>query len=186
MSRQFLVHSLQQYGEALNARSLRRHIAAIYGAGSLAAATSGLAPLWSLYAVPSVGALRHIMTRALEQYLPPVVARMKRHVNCYSGTVLRCDGNYDLAARIAVQDESGAWVRPYSVLHGVCLVDGALADVPKPMATEALPDILADLSRIVPGIMEDHRAPLPPASTVAGQIPLPALARNAPPDFASS
>ena len=155
MTRRFLLHVVQVFHDKLNVRELRRDIASHYAANCIAAGASA-ATLWCLSAVPDARAMRAMVCVALEHFLPAAVARVRSHINCYSGTVLRCDGHWDIAHRIAVRDASGQWTRPFTVLHGICLVDGALADVPTPMRTENMDDILQDLDRVVDNITSDR------------------------------
>ena len=143
-------------------RHLRRDLVSLYTANVLAWQTGPMA-LWYLQGVPRANALRALVARALEHFLPSIMNHMKEQVYCYSGTILRCDGNFDLATRIAAPQrrEDGTllrWVRPYSVLYGVCLIDGALADIPAPMAVENMRGILPVLRRLVRDIMEARTA----------------------------
>ena len=75
-------------------RHLRRDLVSLYTANVLAWQT-GPTALWYLQGVPRANALRALVARALDHFLPGIVNHMKQQLYCYSGTVLRCDGNWE-------------------------------------------------------------------------------------------
>ena len=142
-TRVFLLHLLQNFNEVFCGRASRRAIAEYYSANCLAFSVGSRA-LWHLSAAPSNGALRAFICDALENYLGPLVEHMRKHVNVYSGSVVRGDGNWDLAAR--VRNDQG---REFSVILAWIGVDGALLKPVIASKTEDLADLLPDLDDVV-------------------------------------
>ena len=85
---------------------------------------------------------------ALESFLGKVVEHMSKHLAVYSGSVIRGDGNYDVASRIVVRDGSRQ-TRPYSVVLAWVLVDGSLLQPMVASKAEDIKDILLDLDPLV-------------------------------------
>ena len=155
MTRRFLLYCVQQFNETLNSMHLRRDLASLYAANCLALHT-GPTALACLCAIPSPQGLRSMLTVALEHFLPAACEHMRRHVNCYSGQILRSDGNWDIAMRVGQPGENMRWEHPWTVLHAICLTDGSLSDLPSLMATEGWEGVEADLNRVVYNINADR------------------------------
>ncbi|CAK0847750.1 unnamed protein product, partial [Prorocentrum cordatum] len=150
-TRVFLLHLLQNFSEAFCGRASRRAIAEYYSANCLAFSVGSRA-LWYLSAVPSNDALRAFICDALENYLGPLVEHMRKHVNLYSGSVVRGGGNWDLAAR--VRNDQG---REFSVILVWIGVDGALLKPVIASKTEDLVDLLPDLDDVVSSLKRDRQ-----------------------------
>jgi hypothetical protein len=74
---------------------------------------------------------------------------MQRHVNVYSGTIVRGDANWQLADRIVAEPK-------YTALLAWVAVDGALYQPPTPAEREDLPSLLADLEPLVDRVKMDR------------------------------
>ena len=123
MTPRFVVHSVLSFYDCLNARALKRKLVEFYSANALMC-ESTLA--WTVAAVPRCRWLRSLMLTALDQFLDSAVADMQRRVLLYSGSAIRGDGNYDLAARVGKRSPCGRYVVPVgTVALGWTGVDGA-------------------------------------------------------------
>ncbi|CAK0852894.1 unnamed protein product, partial [Prorocentrum cordatum] len=105
-----------------------------------------------VFCAPSNDALRAFICDALENYLGPLVEHVRKHVNVYSGSVVRGDGNWDLAAR--VRNDQG---REFSVILAWIGVDGALLKPVIASKTEDLVDLLPDLDDVVSSLKRDRQ-----------------------------
>ena len=152
-TRSFLLHVVQNFLESLNIRAVRRRIVDYY-ASNVLALNMGHKALWYLTAVPRCDMLRSISFLALRNFVEAAVLHMKKAVCVYSGSVIRGDGNYDLALRAAVRREDGKWTRPYSVALAWIGVDGALLQPISPSRSEGIQDVLMDLRSLA----SDHKA----------------------------
>ncbi|CAK0816375.1 unnamed protein product [Prorocentrum cordatum] len=119
-----------------SSRASRRAVAEYYSANCLAFSVGSRA-LWYLSAAPSNCALRAFICDALENYLAPLVEHMRKHVNVYSGSVVRGGGHWDLAVRVLNNKE-----REFGVILGWIGVDGALLKPVIASKTEDLVDLL--------------------------------------------
>ncbi|CAK0788185.1 unnamed protein product, partial [Prorocentrum cordatum] len=149
-TRFFLLHLLRNFSETFCGRASRRAIAEDCSAHCLAF-SMGSRALWYLSAVPSNCALRAFICDALENYLAPLVEHMRKHVDVYSGSVVRGGDNWGLAARVLNNKE-----REFSVILGWIGVDGALLKPVIASKTEDLVDLLPDLDDVVSSLKRDR------------------------------
>ena len=101
MTRTFVLHLVETFFGTLNAQATRRAIMQYYTANDLAL-SGGFRGLWFLSSLPRVAALRHMVCLALEAYLPHLVSHIAKPVHVYSGSAIKHDGNYDMAALLTV------------------------------------------------------------------------------------
>lgn len=152
MTRVFVLHMVEMFHAQLNARALRRSLVDMYVANSLAL-DGGLRGMWFASSVPRPDMLRLLVCRALESYLPVLIQHMAAGVQVYSGSAVKGDGNFKLAAKIGVSRRDAATgrlrvERPFSVVLGWTGVDGALLKVIKAKKTEDWPDLKDDLDEL--------------------------------------
>ena len=156
MTRRFVLYLVQSFIEKLNVRSMRRALAEYYSTNSLALC-GGARGLQYLSAIPSQDAMRSILRCALYKFLKEKVRQWRKHINVYSGSAIRGDGNYEIATRIAVYDPvKKTYHRPHTVILGWTSLDGCLLDVPRASRTEAIQDVIRDLEPVVDEISRDR------------------------------
>ncbi|CAL1166310.1 unnamed protein product [Cladocopium goreaui] len=109
-------------------------------------------------AVPKSVSIRSILMAALEDYTKAASREMQRLINVYSGSVIRGDGNQDVAKRIAMYDEAGQKTHPYTVLLAWVTVDGALFQPVTAAETEDWVDLQPDLDAVVTNLKQDRLA----------------------------
>lgn len=151
-TRSFLLWATELFASTLNSRALRRSIIDYFTTNCLALA-GGVRGLWFISAVPRPNMLRHMLCLALESYLPGLVTYMKKSIHVFSGSARKYDGNYKMAARVAIvgrDAETRRWrlTRPYTVLHGFNGIDGALLTPVTLGRAEAWADIKAELEKL--------------------------------------
>ena len=103
MTKRFVLYLVQSFIEKLNVKAVRRALAEHYSTNALALC-GGARGLQYMSAIPSGPAIRSILCRALYDFLKAKVREWRRHINVYSGSAIRGDGNFDIATRIAVYD----------------------------------------------------------------------------------
>lgn len=160
MTRTFVLHLVEVFFATLNAQATRLSIMQYYTANALAL-SGGFRGLWFLSSVPRVAALRHMVCLALEAYLPHLVSHIAKSVHVYSGSAIKHDGNYDMAALLTVvtrNRQTGKYTQthPYTVLHGFVGIDGALLAPVAPRRTEDWPDIESELSDLTTSMMKNR------------------------------
>ncbi|CAL1171214.1 unnamed protein product [Cladocopium goreaui] len=109
-------------------------------------------------AVPKSVSIRSILMAALEDYTKAASREMQRLINVYSGSVIRGDGNQDVAKRITMYDEAGQKTHPYTVLLAWVTVDGALFQPVTAAETEDWVDLQPDLDAVVTNLKQDRLA----------------------------
>lgn len=156
MTRVFLMELVTLFVRHLNARACRRSLADTYAATCLGFQLGG-AGLSLLMAVPPVDAIRAVVARALENFLPIAVKNMQRHVHVYAGTMMRSDANWEIAHRIFVPGPDGTGkVFPFTALFAWLGVDCALLQPCTPQKKEDITLLLQDLDPLVDE-MKEHR-----------------------------
>ena len=103
MTRRFLLHLVQLFYDRLNSR--RALVEQICG-NALSLNVAGRMKEFCSAAPKSVY-IRPILMTALEDYTKAASREMQRLINVYSGSVIRGDGNHDVAKRITLYDEAG-------------------------------------------------------------------------------
>ena len=141
---QFIMELCTLFYETLNARQVRRQIAAIYTANALAEQLrqqrDGTAPYvmsWVLAAVPNCKQLRPLIYKAFAAFVQARVRIMRRRQMAYNAQGLRHDGNFDLAKILSEKVNDCKC----TVVVAVCGTDGSLIDVPSPLPTEGWPHL---------------------------------------------
>ena len=149
MTKAWLLQALQTFNETLNARQCRRTLAGQYASNCLGMQIGSRAlPL--VRSLPRCDLLRSVLCTALGKYLDQQVRRVQLHLNVYSASVVRGDGNWELAQRITVPKPGGTRKdRPYTCLLAWLGVDGALPQPPTPTNSEDITAILGDLVPLV-------------------------------------
>ena len=154
MTKQFLLHLVQLFHERLCLRQTRRALVEQYCAGAAGLRAAGRV-LSYLRAIPTAPGLKQILLTALEGYLAEATRHMQKHINVYSGAVIRGDGNYEQARKVAVEGDGGR-DRPYTVLLAWVTVDGALYQPPTLSRSEDVKDVLQDLGPLVGSFKQDR------------------------------
>lgn len=157
MTRRFLLHLVQLFYDRLNARATRRALVEQVCGNALSLNVAGRIQEFCS-AVPKSVSIRSIIMAALEDYTKVACREMQRLINVYSGSVIRGDGNHDVAKRITVYDDSGQATHPFTVLLAWVTVDGALFQPVTLSATEDWPDLQPDLDAVVSRLKEDRLA----------------------------
>ena len=140
MTQRWLLQEIQLFFDKLCAQQVRRATVDQYTANSLALA-SGLRGFQYIEAVPPCAVLRPLLCRALLTFLEDAVRHMQRHINVYCGSIIRGDGNYELANRIIDKDKK----HPFTVILAWVGIDGALLRPVSPHPREDWPCISKDL-----------------------------------------
>ena len=94
-----LVQMCQKFCESFNAAAVKRFLMDLYACNCLSLVRAEQR-LMALAAVPRLRSLRGLLREALASYLPPLVQHMMKSVHVYSGSAVKGDGNYKLAARV--------------------------------------------------------------------------------------
>ena len=139
MTARFLMEICTLFYENLNARQVRRQLAATYSANALAEqlrqSRSDTAPYslsWALTALPKSRQLRPLILKVFASFVVASARIMRRRQIAYNAQGLRHDGNYGLAKILATKVDGARC----SVVLAVCGTDGSLLDVPVPLPTE--------------------------------------------------
>ena len=155
MTRPWLLHFLQLFYDRLNSAATRRALMEQICASAVALRVAGRMSEFCS-AVPRCHGLRSLMLTALEDYTRTAVRAMQKHSNVYSGSIVRGDGNHDIAKRIQVHVEGDGPQRPFSVLLAWVTIDGALFQPVTPSCTEDLTNLLPDLDGLVTALKTDR------------------------------
>ena len=141
---QFVMELYTRFYESLNARQVRRRVAAIYSGNALAEqlrqrrdGTAPYAMSWVLAAIPQSRQLRPIVCKAFAAFVQARVDIMRRRQMAYNAQGLRHDGNFDLAKILSEKVHDCKC----TVVVAVCGTDGSLTDVPSPLPTEGWPHL---------------------------------------------
>ena len=104
MTPQFLMELCTLFYESLNARQVRRQLAATYSSNALAeqlrqrrADTAPYSLSWALTYLPSAKQLRPLILKVFSSFAKARTRIMRRHQLAYNAQGLRHDGNYALA-----------------------------------------------------------------------------------------
>ena len=158
MSKRFLLYFVQGFFEKLCVSACRRSVVDLYNANALAFG-GGARALQYFAAVLDSRAFGAILLQGLENFLGAKVKQMTQLVNVYSGSVVRGDGHWRLAQRIADRIAEQRWpVRKWNCLLCWSGVDGAILQPPTPSTSEAIEDILIDLHPLVDNLKADRLA----------------------------
>ena len=111
LTRRFLLHLVQLFYDRLNSRATRRALVEQICGNALSLNVAGRMKEFCS-AVPKSVSIRSILMAALEDYTKAASREMQRLINVYSGSVIRGDGNQDVAKRIAMYDEAGQKTHP--------------------------------------------------------------------------
>ena len=153
-TKKFLVYLAQVFYRRLNVRATKRAIVEQIGASALAlGCMSRLRTMCT--AIPSNVSVRKILFNALDGYTSSAVKRLRQHINLYSGTLVRHDGNYDIPERV-VEISEGVRRRPHGCLVAFLGVDGSLLAPPELLPSEDLPDLLPALENVVDSLKADR------------------------------
>ena len=140
MTPMFLLEVCQQFYGCINARQLRRQLAAVYSASALALQCrqhrSGHAPYslaWQISALPRNRALRAVVLRGFSSFLIARARAVRRLQLLYNGQGLRHDGCFWLA-KVLITPVIGGKA---TVVIAFCGVDGSLLHVPVPVRSES-------------------------------------------------
>ena len=106
LTRRFLLHVVQLFYDRLNSRATRRALVEQICGNALSLNVAGRMKEFCS-AVPKSVSIRPILMAALEDYTKAGSREMQRLVNVHSGSVIRGDGNHDVAKRITMYDEAG-------------------------------------------------------------------------------
>ncbi|CAK0818443.1 unnamed protein product [Prorocentrum cordatum] len=154
MTKQFLLHLVQLFHDRLCLRQTRRALVEQYCAGAAGLRAAGRV-LSYLRAIPTAPGLEQILLTALEGYLAEATRHMQKRINVHSGAVIRGDGNYEQARKVAVEGDGGR-DRPCTVLLAWVTVDGALYQPPTLSRSEDVKDVLQDLGPLVGSFKQDR------------------------------
>lgn len=155
-TKRFLQLIIGKFGETFNAAAVKRFILDLYLANTIYINHAERA-LWAIDSIPRLSSLRFMLREALLSYLPGLIRHIEEHVHVYSGSAIRGDGHYKVAARIRVADGT-----PPSVIYAWCGVDGALLRPPAALASETWPVLKEDLAKLIPDLARNRkRAGLP-------------------------
>ncbi|CAK0831430.1 unnamed protein product [Prorocentrum cordatum] len=154
MTKQFLLHLVQLFHDRLCLRQTRRALVEQCCAGAAGLRAAGRV-LSYLRAIPTAPGLKQISLTALEGYLAEATRHMLKRINVYSGAVIRGDGNYEQARKVAVEGDSGR-DRPCTVLLAWVTVGGALYQPPTLSRSEDVKDALQDLGPLVGSFKQDR------------------------------
>ena len=157
LTRRFLLHLVQLFYDRLNSRATRRALVEQICGNALSLNVAGRMKEFCS-AVPKSVSIRSILMAALEDYTKAASREMQRLINVYSGSVIRGDGNQDVAKRIAMYDEAGQKTHPYTVLLAWVTVDGALFQPVTAAETEDWVDLQPDLDAVVTNLKQDRLA----------------------------
>lgn len=155
MTRRFLLHLLQLFYDRLNSRATRRALVEQICGNALSLNVAGRMKEFCS-AVPKSVSIRSIIMTALEDYTKAASREMQRLINVYSGSVIRGDGNHDVAKRITVYNDAGQPTHPFTVLLAWVTVDGALFQPVTASATEDWADLEPDLGIVVSNLKQDR------------------------------
>ena len=145
----FLLYFVMNFYESLNALSTRRAVVEYYATNSLAL-LRGSFGMAAMACVPSPGALRKLALTAMTNFFETVVSFLQDHIAVYSGTIIRGDGNWDIAQRIRRHVPGQRYDEaPFSVLLAWLTVDGTLYSPPRTYPGEDIDYIEDDLTELV-------------------------------------
>ncbi|CAK0821586.1 unnamed protein product [Prorocentrum cordatum] len=154
MTKQFLLHLVQLFHDRLCLRQTRRALVEQCCAGAAGLRAAGRV-LSYLRAIPTAPGLKQILLTALEGFLAEATRHMQKHINVYSGAVIRGDGNYVQARKVAAEGDGGR-DRPRTVLLAWVTVDGALYQPPTLSRSEDVKDALQDLGPLAGSFKQDR------------------------------
>ena len=157
LTRRFLLHLVQLFYDRLNSRATRRALVEQICGNALSLNVAGRMKEFCS-AVPKSVSIRSILMAALEDYTKAASREMQRLINVYSGSVIRGDGNQDVAKRITMYDEASQKTHPYTVLLAWVTVDGALFQPVTAAETEDWVDLQPDLDAVVTNLKQDRLA----------------------------
>ena len=124
------MQAVQKFAEVPTAAAVKRYLLDLYASNSLDLATAQQ-QLGVLSCLPRLRALRGVLRQALMSYLPGLVEEIQKSAHVYSGSAVKGDGNFKIAARIKGQlvdkatplDPAGirdAMARPSCKSEGFC------------------------------------------------------------------
>lgn len=143
-SPRFLQLIIGKFGETFNAAAVKRFIMDLYLANTIYLNKAESA-MWATHAVPRLASLRFVLREALLSYLPGLIQHIEEHVHTYSGSAVRGDGHYKIAARI----RAGNPASPVNVIYAWIGVDGALLRPPAALQSETWPHLRANLEPLL-------------------------------------
>ncbi|CAJ1338701.1 unnamed protein product [Effrenium voratum] len=150
-SGRLLVQAVQKFAEVPTAAAVKRYLLDLYASNSLDLATAQQ-QLGVLSCLPRLRALRGVLRQALMSYLPGLVEEIQKSAHVYSGSAVKGDGNFKIAARI-----KGA--RPATaVIYGWCGVDGCLLKPCELMPVESWAYIRPDLEKLADQMRANREA----------------------------
>ena len=156
-TRRFLQLIIGKFGETFNAAAVKRFIMDLYLANTIYIGQVESA-MWATHAVPRLASLRFVLREALLSYLPGLIKHIEEHVHTYSGSAVRGDGHYKIAARI----RTGCEGSPVNVIYAWIGVDGALLRPPSALQSETWPHLRADLEPLLVDMQRNRmRAGIP-------------------------
>lgn len=134
ISQSMLIELLLNVYQEFNIRASVRRIMDVYSVNFLSLvarkAMEGMAggPLdvtWLARSLPDSEEVTCVLLRAWSGFIRTMVGRMRKRQLLFNAKVIRGDGNFKLAKRIA-RYEGQKWVRPFTVVLGWCGLDGSL------------------------------------------------------------
>ena len=150
-TQRFLQLIIGKFGETFNAAAVKRFIMDLYLANTIYINKAENA-MWATSAVPRLASLRFVLREALLSYLPGLIKHVEEHVHTYSGSAVRGDGHYKIAARI----RAGSQADKVNVIYAWIGVDGALLRPPSALRSETWPHLRPDLESLLLDMMRNR------------------------------